>query len=345
MFENRREFVKMRNRYLSYLKQGNEILAATVLDGPSAGAHAYGIRGEALEPEAGFPAVDAEMLWPEERTAVVTAGSCRIYTERLRGRKKLVICGAGHVSLCVLPIARMLGFEICVLEDREMFADKARKAGADRVMVGNFGDLLKEMADDGDTGYLVLTRGHRFDMECLKGILWRKNRTYVGMMCSRSRAEEARARMRSEGFSEEVLASLHAPVGLGIGARTPEEIAVSIMAEIISETGKREAVEIPEEVMGALREKKKCVLAQIISRKGSAPRDAGTKMVIFADGMTVGTIGGGFFEAEVIRYAGELLRGGKSCMLKTIDMSDRAITGPDGSSCGGVVELFFEVLN
>ena len=68
----------MRNRYLSYLKQGNEILAATVLDGPSAGAHAYGIRGEALEPEAGFPAVDAEMLWPEERTAVVTAGSCRI---------------------------------------------------------------------------------------------------------------------------------------------------------------------------------------------------------------------------------------------------------------------------
>ena len=239
-----------------------------------------------METEDGFPPVDAEKLWPEERTSVVTAGDCRIYTERLRGRKKLVVCEAGHVSLCVLPIARMLGFEICVLEDREMFADKAKKAGADRVLVGDFGDLLREMPDDGDTGYLVLTRGHRFDMECLKEILWRKNRTYVGMMCSRSRAEEARARMRSEGFSEEALAPLHAPVGLRIGARTPEEIAVSIMAEIISETGKREAVEIPEEVLGALREKKKCVLAQIISRRGSAPRDAGTKMVIFADGMT-----------------------------------------------------------
>ena len=274
-----------------------------------------------------------------------TESQTRIYRERIGRTPKMVICGAGHVSMPIIRMGKMLGFTVTVIEDRPQFADHARAAGADQVLCEPFADGLSKIRGDSDSWFIVVTRGHRYDTECLEAIL-QKPYAYVGMMGSRRRVAIVKDQLEAKGVCREALDGVHTPIGLKIGAETPEEIAVSVMAEIIwvKNAGSAKGGYSPELLDAVLNpeDSREKVLATIITRKGSAPRSVGTKMLIRADGTTVDTIGGGCIESEVIRKALLMMRAeNEGFRLCTVDMTADAAEN-EGMVCGGVVEVMLE---
>ena len=269
----------------------------------------------------------------------------RIYRERIGRTPKMVICGAGHVSMPIIRMGKMLGFTVTVIEDRPKFADHARASGADQVLCEPFADGLSKIRGDSDSWFIIVTRGHRYDTECLEAIL-QKPYAYVGMMGSRRRVAIVKDQLEAKGVCREVLDGVHTPIGLKIGAETPEEIAVSVMAEIIQvkNAGSAKGGYSPELLDAVLNpeDSREKVLATIISRKGSAPRSVGTKMLIRADGTTVDTIGGGCIESEVIQKALLMMRAeDEEFRLCAVDMTADAAED-EGMVCGGVVEVMLE---
>ena len=274
-----------------------------------------------------------------------TESQTRIYRERIGRTPKMIICGAGHVSMPIICMGKMLGFMVTVIEDRPKFADHARAAGAEQVLCEPFADGLSKIRGDSDSWFIIVTRGHRYDTECLEAIL-RKPYAYVGMMGSRRRVAIVKDQLEAKGLCREALDGVHTPIGLKIGAETPEEIAVSVMAEIIQvkNAGSGKGGYSPELLNAVLNpdDSREKVLATIISRKGSAPRSVGTKMLIRADGTTVDTIGGGCIESEVIRKALLMMRAeDEGFRLCTVDMTADAAED-EGMVCGGVVEVMLE---
>ena len=281
-------------------------------------------------------------------TGCFEAAGERVFVEKIGRRPKLVVCGGGHVAVAVIRMAVMTGMEVTVLEDRPIFADHARAAGADRVICDSYEQGLQKIPADTDTYYVIVTRGHRYDQICVERISHMPH-AYIGMMGSRRRVAVVRKEAVGHGADPEVIAMLHAPIGLDIHAETPEEIAVSIMAEIIAEKGKKKVgAGFPEEILHAVKAQEnavlKKVLATIVSRKGSAPRAVGTKMLILQDGRMVGTIGGGCLEAKVIARARELMaQPDTQSVLFEADLTADAAE-EEGMVCGGVLEVFLEEL-
>ena len=274
-----------------------------------------------------------------------TDAQTRIYRERIGRTPKMIICGAGHVSMPIIRMGKMLGFTVTVIEDRPKFADHARASGADQVLCEPFSDGLSKIRGDSDSWFIIVTRGHRYDTECLEAIL-QKPYAYVGMMGSRRRVAIVKDQLEVKGVCREALDGVHTPIGLKIGAETPEEIAVSVMAEIIQvkNAGSAKGGYSPELLDAVLDpdDSREQVLATIISRKGSAPRSVGTKMLIRADGTTVDTIGGGCIESEVIQKALLMMRAeDEGFRLCTVDMTADAAED-EGMVCGGVVEVMLE---
>lgn len=261
---------------------------------------------------------------------------------------QLVICGGGYVAIAVVKIGKMTGFSVTVLEDRPLYADYARAAGADTVICDTFENGLAQVAGGKNTFFVVVTRGHRYDKECLKQIC-EKPAAYVGMIGSRRRVALLKEQLFGQGISKEWLDVLHAPIGLDIGAETPEEIAVAIMAEIIAEKNKSGSttafsVEQQEAMRCALQSGERLVLATITAREGSAPRRVGTKMIVRDDGTCIGTIGGGCMEAQVQQEARSLFRSGGE-RKKTLQLTLRADEAEEeGMVCGGALEILLERL-
>ena len=269
----------------------------------------------------------------------------RIFREQAGHVPRLIICGAGHVSAPIIQMGKMLGFFVTVLEDRPKFADNARAAGADEVICQPFGEGLAGIKGNGNSWFVIVTRGHRYDMECLESILG-KQYAYVGMMGSRRRTQIVKEQLHKKGVDRAVLDGVHTPIGLKIHAETPEEIAVSVMAEIIQiKNSEKKTGGYSPELLQALTQDdgRKKVLAVIISRKGSAPRSVGTKMLIREDGTCLGTIGGGCIESEVIQKALLMMRAGQPAFrLCTVDMTADAAE-EEGMVCGGTVEVMLEM--
>lgn len=270
-----------------------------------------------------------------------------MFCDIIGGQEHLVICGGGHVSVPVIKIGIMLGWKVTVLEDRPQFADHARNAGATEVICQPFEDALDQIEGDKDTYFVVLTRGHRYDQVCLEKIAG-KEHAYIGMIGSRRRSAMVKQNLIEKGCSQEVIGEIKSPIGLNICAETPEEIGVAIMAEIIEVKNQNKRVcGYPEDLLEAILDiahPGKKMLATIITRKGSAPRNVGSKMLILEDGNCVGTIGGGCMEAEVLRKARVMMHENNTG-LKTeyVDM-----TGDDaeeeGMVCGGTIEVLLEPL-
>jgi xanthine dehydrogenase accessory factor len=144
--------------------------------------------------------------------------------------------GAGHIAVPLAELGTRLGFSVTVLDDREEFATAERFAPEVRVMRSDFAiDPFAGVHIDGRTYVALVTRGHRWDFDCLQRLVAAAVRPrYVGMIGSRRRVRAALQALLRAGVARDVLATVRAPIGLEIGAETPAEIAVSITAEMIA---------------------------------------------------------------------------------------------------------------
>ena len=285
----------------------------------------------------GFPAELADgiraMDFPQ--AGLLEQNGSRVFLEWISDGKRLVICGAGHVALCVIRIGVMLGYEITVIEDRSEFAEKAGEAGAYRVICKPFGEALDEAGDDPMTAFVIMTREPSHDVECLRRVLQRPS-AYIGMMGSRSRTEQIRQQMLEEGYDARKVEQIHMPIGLRIGSRTPEEIAVSVAAELISVLNAADPGEgFPPGMAEELTADPSGVLAMIVEKSGEAPRRPGTKMLVRTDGSFLGTVGGGYAEAEILKTARQMIaEGGRKSRTVRITMKKGTM------HCGGEVAVF-----
>jgi xanthine dehydrogenase accessory factor len=168
-----------------------------------------------------------------EESGLICGGQMTVYIEPVEAAPQLYIVGAGHVGHQLGKIARPAGFRIRVLDDREKFANTERFPEAEEVIVDSIPDWLHK-ADIPQTAYVVVvTRGHRHDLDALRSLAARDLR-YIGLIGSKAKVKKIYDALIEEGMPLECLQRVHAPIGLDIGAVTPEEIAISILAELIA---------------------------------------------------------------------------------------------------------------
>ncbi len=168
-----------------------------------------------------------------EETGLICGGQMEVFIEPLERAAHLYIVGAGHVSVALARFAADTGFRVHVLDDRERFANRERFPAAADIVVDTIADALGRMTWPPESYVVVVTRGHRFDLDALRVLVGRPFR-YVGMIGSRAKVKRIFDALKSENCPGDWLAQVHAPIGLDIGAVTPAEIAVSILAELVA---------------------------------------------------------------------------------------------------------------
>jgi len=187
-------------------------------------------------PRRGFikiAAAELKRVLSQGRPELSTKRGYRLFLEPHAPDPRLVIAGAGHVGRAVAHQGRLLGFEVIVIDDRPEFADPFRMPDADRVLAGDIAARLRSFPMDEETYVVIVTRGHRHDSDALKACI-RRRTAYLGMIGSRRKIELVRDRfMEKRWASPAAWERVHAPIGLPIGSRTVNEIAVSIAAELV----------------------------------------------------------------------------------------------------------------
>ncbi|WP_434309442.1 XdhC family protein [Hominifimenecus sp. rT4P-3] len=174
-----------------------------------------------------------DLTSPASETGMTCGGHMTVWIEAFSAKPLLVVCGAGHVGGALLPLARTVGFRTMLFDNRdlELIQDKTELADVFVPIKDYEKDLPKIDLPEG-AFYVIVTFGHHFDAEALKAVL-KKNGAYVGMIGSRKKVQAVYDRLKGEGVSEQVLSTVYSPIGLDIGGETPEEIAVSILAEML----------------------------------------------------------------------------------------------------------------
>ena len=162
----------------------------------------------------------------------IEKGKESVFVEPVRPYDILYLFGAGHVSTFVASLASMVGFRVIVIDDRKEFANKERFKEADELIVLPFSDVFKKINISSSSYIAIITRGHIHDLNVLREAL-KKSDGYIGMIGSRRKREIIYQALIKEGVSDERLKQVHSPIGMDIDAETPEEIAVSIVAELI----------------------------------------------------------------------------------------------------------------
>ena len=334
----------------NYLRAGR-FWTATVLDGPEAGEKAAW-RGEALF--AGEKRL--EKFWHKVMTAasgenhrdfpgVIETDGGKVYVEHLMQEPELVICGGGHISLEVAFLAGYMEYPYVVLDDRAEFCSPDRFPGAKECICAPFADGLGTHTFSADAYYIIVTRGHKADLECLELILQRPS-GYVGMIGSRGKVARTMTVLREKGYPEEQLAQIHAPIGLKIGGETPKEIGVSILSQIIQEKNRgNAAVCLDQKMVRTLSDGEPGVLVTITGKRGSAPRGAGSRMIVGEREIICGTIGGGMVEYEAEKKAREYLAENRECPVQTETyLVNNTSAAALGMWCGGEVDVMIERL-
>ena len=323
---------------------------ATVLEGAEAGSQLLLRDGDALwqTQSAGLLQRQLAVLQACTATGFLTLDGQRVFAERFGAVPQLVVCGGGHVAAALVKQAKLLGLPVLAIDDREEFAQQLRAAGADTVLCAPFAQALQNVPGGAETYFAVLTRSHAFDLDCLTQIL-QKPAAYVGMMGSRGRAALVRRQMLETGLDSQRVESLCAPIGLAIGAQTAAEIALSILAQIVEVKNARPQTEgFAPALLAAMEQAAQngqpAVLATIIARHGSTPREVGSKMLLLPDGTTVGSVGGGIMEYRTRQAAAEMLAGHTASVQTVTFSADGKNEDAAVAACGGSMELLLEII-
>jgi xanthine dehydrogenase accessory factor len=156
--------------------------------------------------------------------------------ERLQPAPRLVICGAGHVGASLAKLAAFAGYETTLLDDRAEFLKRDRfpEKQIELLVADDWSSAVRDAVGNGrGVSVAVVTRGHNEDEQCMQAVV-RANPDYAGLIGSKRRTSIVIERLREAGVPEEQLKKIHAPIGLDIGAVTPEEVALAILAEIVA---------------------------------------------------------------------------------------------------------------
>ncbi len=160
-------------------------------------------------------------------------GKAEVFFEVIPAIPKAIIVGAGHLAIPLVKFAKILGFHVTVLDDRVIYSNRDRFPEADEVLAGDMPTTLRGLEITPQTYIVLITRGHQFDEPCLREVIHRPAK-YIGMIGSKRRIKACFIRFRDEdGIPEELLKRVYAPIGLDIGAESPEEIALSIISELV----------------------------------------------------------------------------------------------------------------
>ena len=290
-------------------------------------------------------------------TKVRAGGAAELAVETDRGtffrafrpKERLILLGGGHISQALCHFAGELGFAVTVVDDRPEFADKARFPLAEETVCAPFPLAIRRLAIRPYDFVAVVTRGHKSDGDCLRQLLADGDLPrYLGMIGSRRRVAGLMRLLEQEGFSPEELSRVEAPIGLPIGALTVDEIAISILAQLIEYRRKggprqgdgdrliEESPSLPAlELLAG--EGRKCLLL-VCGTKGSTPVKSGVMMAVDEEGRTAGTIGGGCAEHAVLDDALLMVGTGESRMVD-IDMTNDVAAG-EGMVCGGTMQVW-----
>lgn len=165
---------------------------------------------------------------------MLCGGEVVFYVEPILPDTRLLICGGGHISKALVHVCEGLEFRICVVDDRPQFANPQRFPAAAETVAAPYEELASRVTADAWTFAVVVTRGHSGDELCLRALL-QSPAPWIAMVGSRAKWANLRRNLLESGFDEASVARVHCPAGLDIGSVTPEEIAISIAAELIRE--------------------------------------------------------------------------------------------------------------
>ncbi len=277
---------------------------------------------------------------------------------------ELIILGGGHIAQPLANIGHLLGYRVTVVDDRPDFASPERFAGAYKSICCSFDDIENILNLGPASSVVIATRGHMNDMDCLRKVI-KYPVAYLGMIGSRRKVKAIKEQLLDDGTDMEKIEKVRMPIGLDIGAQTPAEIAVCIAAEMIKDRRGGSAGSLVEECVLKVAHPNDCelpsasdkdalheairaalenipaALATIVKTKGSTPRKAGARMLVYRDGRTLGTIGGGCCgESEVRLQAINVIDDGTPRVHRISMTAD--IAAAEGMSCGGTLEVFIE---
>lgn len=276
------------------------------------------------------------------------SGQAQTFADPFFPKERVLLFGGGHIALPLCKIAAMAGFSVTVVDDRPEFANELRFPEADEVLCDSFSSAVKKLRIAPQDFLVIITRGHKHDKECLREIFKLPETIYTGMIGSRRRIATVYEELESEGYETGRMARICSPIGLDIGSATTEEIAISIVAELI----KRKRKDSPGRffvnrsdvdswmVSSIAEETEDFSLVTILETQGSVPRKAGARMKVFETGMIEGSIGGGCSESAIMHEARKLIGTGQ-WMIRTIDLTpDEA--EEEGMVCGGTMKVLIE---
>ena len=164
---------------------------------------------------------------------LICGGQLNVFVEPVVPQPRAIVFGAGHISKSLCTIAGMAGFAVTVVDDREMFANRERFPGVDDIHAEEYEQVFPKLDITESTYVIIVTRGHRDDMTVLKWAIDTPAR-YIAMIGSKRKVISVVRELEKEGFPRAVFERIFAPMGFEIGAVTPEEIAVSVVAEMIA---------------------------------------------------------------------------------------------------------------
>jgi len=241
--ETRREAARVIDALEQSLAADRFVTLATLLTGRDAGRQMLTWAGGQSVGNLGTPRINQRASVFAERCFQTTESARKSFEYRgdevevffhvFPPRPKLILVGAVHAALSILPHARSLGFETTVIDPRSAFATAERFAEADRLLREDPASALNDTTIDKNTYLVVLSHDPKVDLPALEAAL-RSRARYVGALGSRKTHRRRVERLAEAGFAPEALARIHSPVGLDIGARTADEIAISILAEIVA---------------------------------------------------------------------------------------------------------------
>ena len=270
------------------------------------------------------------------------------YVRNFRSPERLILLGGGHIAQPLCRYGADLGFLVTVVDDRLTFANRALFPDAAEVICDSFSNAIRKLRISENDYVAVITRGHRYDADCLRELLPGTFPRYLGMIGSKRRVIALLQLLEDEGFARRDLDRIHAPIGVAINALTVKEIAVSIIAELIqcrrADVDRRssETLLVSEDIDLPLlefltRDEAPKALLIVYDTGGSTPVKSGAMMAVDKNNRAVGTIGGGCSENAVLKDARRLIGTGEVRCV-TIDMSND-VAEEEGMVCGGSMKV------